>query len=292
MKFMMLSINNGTPELVMESSQKTLHRIDKLYRRAVTSGMARPTQFPSADVIMLSADPVATAHWLDQHADESQVLDIDDWTWDIPLRFGDIYCIGRNYVAHAEELGNEKPTKPIVFTKPTSSLIPNGGTIQIPEGSERIDYEGELVLVIGKNLQGQVSDDEAREAIFGVTLMNDVTDRATQNELKKKGLPWLMAKGRYTFAPLGPVINVIDKTTDLNSFALETRLNDEVCQSGSPELWIFSAQELIKYLASTTGLKQGDLIATGTPAGVGPMKSGDKIEIFCEEIGTLTNFVK
>jgi len=208
---------------------------------------------------------------------------------DVPLRGGDIFCIGRNYVEHARELGNEVPSEPIVFMKPRASLIATGETILLPKGTEEVHHEGELTLVLGGRVEGNVSQQKAESALFGVTLMNDVTDRARQNELKKGGKPWLVAKGQKTFAPLGPVVRRFDSEFRLSGTRVETKVNGELRQSGGPDLWIFGLSQLLSYLGVQFGLCPGDLVATGTPAGVGPLRAGDWIEISCPGVGTLTN---
>lgn len=211
---------------------------------------------------------------------------------ELPFMPADLLCIGRNYVAHAEELGNEVSGEPIVFMKPHSTLIANGEAIEIRADDRRIDYEGELALVIGEELRGNVSEEQVEEAIFGVTLFNDVTDRAKQAELKAKGKPWVAAKGRPTFGPMGPAVFFLDTLYDISSLSIRTILNGNVVQEGDPGLWIWNAVALVRYLARTTGLKSGDIIATGTPKGVGSLKEGDTVALECDKIGVLKNTVK
>ncbi|MDB5097515.1 MAG: fumarylacetoacetate hydrolase family protein [Cyanobacteria bacterium RYN_339] len=195
-----------------------------------------------------------------------------------------ILCIGRNYADHAKELGNDVPAEPLVFMKPPSALIADGEAIVLPRVSQRVDYEGELVVVIGKRCK-DVAEADALAMIGGYTIMNDVTAR----DLQKTDGQWTRAKGFDTFAPCGPVI-----ITDLDPADLElkTLLNGEVVQHGRTSQLIFPIPRLIAYLSAIMTLEPGDLISTGTPSGVGPMKAGDVVEVWIEGIGTLRNPVK
>ncbi len=211
-----------------------------------------------------------------------------------PLLGGTLWCVGRNYVAHAHELGNEPPGEPILFQKPRASLLGNGETVTLPAGAERVDYEGELALIVGAeiNAETDVENLPLGELLFGVTLLNDITERSLQARMKEKGKPWTIAKGKRGFCPLGPAVYMFEHPDraeeELLGMVMETRLNGELVQQGDPSLWIFSARYLLAYLARHVGLLPGDLIATGTPAGVGPVVPGDTVEVRCREIGQLT----
>ncbi len=195
-----------------------------------------------------------------------------------------IICLGRNYAAHAKELGNEVPTRPLLFFKPPSAVIGPEEEIVIPE-SPRIDYEAELAVVIGKRCRN-VKPEEAMDVILGYTCMNDVTDRATQKWEKN----WVRAKGFDTSAPLGPVI--VTKDEIKGPFHVMSRVNGVLRQDGTTADFIFSIPEIIAEITSRITLEEGDVIATGTPPGVGPLHHGDVVEVAIEGIGVLRNRVR
>ncbi len=195
-----------------------------------------------------------------------------------------IICVGRNYVAHAKELDHDVPTSPLIFSKPPSSLIAHGDTIQYPEDVGRLDYEGEIAIVMGRRLRHLRADEPGASYIFGYTCLNDVTGRDLQN----KDGQWTRAKGFDTFCPLGPVI-----ATDLDPTQLEVRsfLNGQQKQQGHVSQMIFNFDVVLRYISRVMTLEPGDVIATGTPAGVGPMVTGDTVEVAIEGIGVLRNKV-
>jgi 2-keto-4-pentenoate hydratase/2-oxohepta-3-ene-1,7-dioic acid hydratase in catechol pathway len=202
-----------------------------------------------------------------------------------PVLPSKIICVGRNYRDHAAELNNEVPTEPLIFFKPPSSLLAPNGTIIRPKISQRVDYEGELGVVIGKQCHALGDGEDVRPFILGFTCVNDVTAR----DLQKKDGQWTRAKGFDTFCPVGPVVS-----TEVDPWAgvsIETRINGEVRQSGNTRDFIFALDVVIRYIAEIMTLMPGDLISTGTPAGVGAMSDGDSVEISVEGIGTLTNVV-
>ncbi|UPT74509.1 MAG: fumarylacetoacetate hydrolase family protein [Elusimicrobiota bacterium] len=171
---------------------------------------------------------------------------------------GTIWCIGRNYAEHAKELGNEAPSSPVVFLKPASSLMIDGGVLRIPSDSNRVDHEVELVVAYGSSLKMAV----------GI----DFTARDIQGELKAKGLPWTAAKGRPGFAAIG---NFVDLHLPAD---LILSVNGTTRQKGTTADMLFTIEKLVEHLNSTYGLTEGDLIFTGTPSGVGPVVSGEKID--------------
>ncbi|WP_445664616.1 fumarylacetoacetate hydrolase family protein [Fodinibius sp. AD559] len=192
------------------------------------------------------------------------------------LQFRNIFCIGRNYVEHAKELNNEVPTQPLVFLKPTSSIIFDGGKIQIPPQSEDVHHEVELAVAIdraGKN----IPKDEALKHVGGYGIGIDVTARDIQQKAKEKGHPWTVAKGFDTFAPLSTFIEK-DRIEDPQNLDLQISVNNEVRQSDSTKLMIFTVADLIHYLSTIFTLQPGDIILTGTPKGVSSITKGDKIE--------------
>ncbi len=200
-----------------------------------------------------------------------------------PVRPLKIVCVGRNYREHAAELGNEVPREPLLFLKPPSSLLPPGGTILRPKVSERTDYEGELGVVIARHCHGLTEDDDVSPYILGFTCVNDFTARDLQN----KDGQWTRAKGFDTFCPVGPV--VADGLDPWIGVQVETRVNGEVRQSGNTRDFIFPLDVVIRYISQIMTLEPGDLIATGTPKGVGPVVAGDAIEVSIEGIGELRN---
>ena len=202
-----------------------------------------------------------------------------------PVEPSKIVCIGLNYHAHvqASYSADNAPERPLIFLKPPSALIGPGDKISHPEASQRVDYEAELGVVIGKKAT-KVSEETAEEYIFGFTCVNDVTAR----DLQKVDGQWSRAKGFDTFCPVGPHI-----VTELNymDVLVEGILNDQIMQSGRTSLMIFNIPHLISYVSTAMTLNPGDLLVTGTPAGIAPMKPGDKIEVRVEGVGTLTNFM-
>lgn len=202
-----------------------------------------------------------------------------------PVTPSKIVCIGRNYRDHAKELGNDVPAEPLIFLKPPSSILHPGGTIRSPKMSERVDYEGELGIVIGKIARNIQPGEDIRQYIRGYTIVNDVTAR----DLQAKDGQWTRAKGFDTFCPVGPVVT--DEIDVGAGLTVETRLNGDIRQQGSTLDLIFPIAVLLQYITSVMTLNPGDLISTGTPAGVGPMLPGDQVTVSISGIGTLANTV-
>jgi 2-keto-4-pentenoate hydratase/2-oxohepta-3-ene-1,7-dioic acid hydratase in catechol pathway len=194
-----------------------------------------------------------------------------------------IVCVGRNYADHAKELGNEAPSEPIIFLKPSSALLAPEGTIVRPAVSERVDFEGELAIVIGRQTT-RVKAADWRDYVLGFTCANDVTAR----DLQKKDVQFTRGKGFDTFCPLGPWIETELEPDDLR---LMTRVNGEVRQDGRTSQMIFPCSVILEFVSSIMTLLPGDVILTGTPAGVGPLNAGDSVEIEIEGIGVLRNAV-
>ena len=194
-----------------------------------------------------------------------------------------IVCVGRNYRDHAKELGNEVPAEPLRFFKPPSSLLAPGGTVRMPAVSSRVDFEGELALVIGSRITKFPPGADWRSLIRGYTLANDVTAR----DLQKKDGQWTRAKGFDTFCPVGPIVS--DEVDPAAGLTIETRVNGELRQHGSTLDFIFGIPELLTYITAAITLEPGDLLLTGTPAGVGPLSAGDKVEISIPGLGILSN---
>ena len=194
-----------------------------------------------------------------------------------------IICIGRNYADHARELGNEAPAEPLLFLKPPSALLASGGTIVRPAISNRVDHEGELAMVIGRRARN-VSRAGWREYVLGFTCANDVTAR----DVQKKDVQFTRGKGFDTFCPVGPHV---ETELDVSNLRVQTRVNGQVRQDGNTSQMIFDCGFLIEYITSVMTLEPGDLILTGTPAGVGPLEKGDVVEVEIEGIGVLRNDV-
>src|SRR6266481_6243778 len=200
-----------------------------------------------------------------------------------PVRPSKIVCVGRNYREHAAELGNEVPTEPLIFFKPPSSLLAPGAPMRRPSIAERIDYEGELGVVIAKKCYQLAADEDVRPYILGYACVNDVTAR----DLQKRDGQFTRAKGFDTFCPVGPIVtNEIDPWAGIG---VETRVNGAVRQQGNTRDFIFPLDVVIRYISQCMTLVPGDLIPTGTPQGVGPVVAGEIMEVIVEGIGTLSN---
>lgn len=197
-----------------------------------------------------------------------------------------IVCIGRNYRDHAAELGNDVPKEPLLFLKAPSAVIAPGEAIRIPEASQRVDFEGELAVVIGRRATKIGADEDVRPYIRGYTVVNDVTAR----DLQKSDGQWSRAKGFDTFCPMGPIVT--DEVDPDAGLRVTTALNGEEKQHGSTRDLIFDVATLLRHITAAMTLLPGDVIPTGTPAGVAPMKAGDVVEVTVEGIGTLRNPVR
>ena len=201
-----------------------------------------------------------------------------------PARPTKIVCVGRNYVAHAQEHNAEVPEIPLLFLKPPSAIIGPGDAILLPPQSQQVEHEAELAVVIGRRGRW-IPLEEAREYILGYTIANDVTAR----DLQRRDGQWTRAKGFDTFCPLGPWI---DTAFDPSDALITARVNDDLRQMGSTRDMVFSVAQLIAFISSVMTLEPGDVILTGTPAGVGPLHPGDVVEIHIEGLGTLRNPVR
>lgn len=196
-----------------------------------------------------------------------------------------IVCVGRNYVEHAKELGNEPPSEPLIFMKPVSSLIASGDSIVYPPLSKLLSYEGELGVVIGRRTRN-IAASEAMDSVFGYTCINDVTAR----DLQKKDGQWTRGKGFDTFCPVGPYIVPRDEV-DLGAVRVCTRVDGAVKQAAPVTDMIFPVPDIIAYVSQFMTLEPGDLIATGTPPGVGPLAVGCSVEVEITGVGVLQNSV-
>ncbi|ADD69179.1 5-carboxymethyl-2-hydroxymuconateDelta-isomerase [Denitrovibrio acetiphilus DSM 12809] len=190
-------------------------------------------------------------------------------------------CIARNYVAHAKELGNDVPEIPMIFLKPSTAVNAHKGEVAIPAESEQVDYEGELAIVIGKKCR-KVKREDAESVIFGYTCMNDYTAR----DLQKIDTKFTRAKSFDSFAPIGPFI---ETEFDWRKAHVKTIKNGKTVQDGTADLMIFDIPAIVEFMSGIMTLLPGDVIATGTPAGVGRVDAGDVVEVEIEGIGRLTN---
>ncbi|MFO7772497.1 MAG: fumarylacetoacetate hydrolase family protein [Dehalococcoidia bacterium] len=194
-----------------------------------------------------------------------------------------IVGLGLNYRSHAEETNLAIPTMPLIFLKPSTAVVGPGDEIVLPHGSRRVDYEGELGVVIGRKAR-DVPQDKARDYVLGYTCVNDVSERYAQSEDGQ----WTRAKGFDTFAPIGPWIETEVAPDNLK---IETYLNGELRQSAYTNDLIFGVDDLVSFISSVMTLLPGDVITTGTPSGIGRMNPGDTVEVRIDKIGTLRNFV-
>lgn len=210
------------------------------------------------------------------------IYDLEEVEILAPVEPTKVVCVGLNYAEHAKELRMEPPKEPIIFLKPPTAVIGPGTDIVIPPSSSQVEYEGEMAVVIGKRCRN-VSAREAEDYILGYTNFNDVTAR----DLQKRDGQWTRAKSFDTFAPMGPYVVDADPT----SLTIRTRVNGAVKQNSSTSDLIFPVPELIEFISEIMTLLPGDVIATGTPKGVGPLKAGDSVEVEVQGLSTLKNGV-
>ena len=198
---------------------------------------------------------------------------------------GKIVCLARNYAEHAKELGNETPAAPVLFMKPSSSVIGDGGVVQIPSYSQECHYEVELAVLIGKRARN-VTVDAAMEHVAGYGVAIDMTLRDVQNQLKAKGLPWEIAKGFDTSCPLSDFVPAAT-ITDPHNLELRLSVNGELKQNGASSDMIHRVPQIISYISGIFTLDPGDVILTGTPAGVGRVQAGDTMYAEISAVGQL-----
>jgi len=198
-----------------------------------------------------------------------------------PVDPSKIVCVGRNYAAHAAELGNEVPTEPLIFLKPPTVVVGPDAEVISPSISQRVDYEGELALVIGRECR-YLDEEDAADVIFGYTVANDVTAR----DLQKADGQWTRGKGFDTFGPMGPWV---DTNFDPSGCAIRTRVNNEIRQESNIDLLIYPIGRILAHVTRFMTLLPGDVILTGTPDGVGPVQPGDVMTVEVEGLGTLSN---
>ena len=227
---------------------------------------------------------ISAAPWLSWSA-KAATWRLDDVHLVAPVEPGKIVCVGRNYAAHAAELGNELPKEPLIFLKPPSAVIGPGDAVILPPQSQRVEHEGELALVVGKECSRIKDTDDSLSYLLGYTCLNDVTAR----DIQKNEVQFTRAKGFDTFCPVGPHIE-----TRLNpvEVLVETRVNGDLRQKGRTSLMIYPVAFLVRWISHVMTLNPGDVIATGTPAGVGPLIAGDSVEVSVSGVGVLRNPVQ
>lgn len=236
--------------------------------------------FDETELVVLNGDPMFAGY--DPSGERVKLSDVKLLAPVIPR--SKVIGIGKNYAGHATEMGGEAPAEPLMFLKPNTSVIGPGDAIILPPQSSQVEHEGELAVVIGK-VAKSVTADRALDYVFGYTIGNDVTAR----DLQKADGQWARAKGFDTFCPLGPIIE-----TDFDELGgtLVTRVNGDIRQSGSLDDMVHSVAEIVAYASNAFTLLPGDIILTGTPAGVGPLVSGDSVEVEIPGLGILTNPVR
>lgn len=198
---------------------------------------------------------------------------------------GKVLCVGRNYLDHIRELHNPVPERPVLFLKPSSAIIKNGGKVVLPTGIGAVHHEVELGVVMGGPCK-DLKDEDVDRHILGYNVLLDLTARDVQDEAKKKGLPWTVAKGYDTFAPMSDV-RPREEVGPVDDLRLWLNVNGEKRQDGTTAQMMRSVQTLIAYCSTIMTLEKGDVIATGTPSGVGPIKKGDRLEAHIDKIGDL-----
>ena len=266
-----LSSENGTP----------LPRYALVEKRDGALWATLPMQAPQEDLSarILGGLPVPTL------AVNFEPVPLTDLNLLPPVTPSKIVCVGRNYRDHAAELGNEVPKQPLLFLKPPSSLLAPKGVVRMPAVSTRIDFEGELGIVIGRRCHKIGPDEDVRPYIRGYVCVNDVTAR----DIQKSDDQWTRGKGFDTFCPVGPIVSDEIDPAGGGPVTLTTRLNGAIKQQGSTRDLIFPIAELLRYITSVMTLEAGDLIPTGTPAGVGAVKPGDRIQVEIDGLGVLEN---
>ncbi len=195
-----------------------------------------------------------------------------------------IVCVGRNYVEHAAEMGSDMPAEPIFFLKPPSALIGHGVAIELPEESQQVEHEGEIGVVIGRSLR-HASREEVMAGVAGVVCVNDVTAR----DLQRTDVQWTRAKGFDTFCPAGPRVVPLDQLPVLEELEVFCRVNGDLRQHGHARDMAFDIPSILSYISQVMTLQAGDIVATGTPAGVGPLAPGDLVEVEIPGVGVLMN---
>ncbi|WP_081687186.1 fumarylacetoacetate hydrolase family protein [Glycomyces tenuis] len=249
--------------------------------------IAHPTGMSFA--VLEGEGPGATAAEIDGHPFAQLKMTGQRWALEdvrllAPILPSKVVCVGRNYADHAAELGNEVPAEPLIFIKPSTSVIGPGEAVRLPAVSEQVEHEAELAVVIGLPGARGVDKEAAAASIFGYTCANDVTAR----DLQCKDVQFTRAKGFDSFCPLGPWI---ETDADVADAEIRCEVGGEVRQLGSTKDMVFDPATLVSYISQVMTLLPGDVVLTGTPAGVGPLEGGDTVSVSVAGIGTLSNQV-
>ncbi len=281
---------NGVPTPVYAHSDGLLYDLPRLL--ALSGGGVTPprTLLEAAGggtaLALATANAVAS---LDVAGDADEAVIPAETPLLAPLpRPNRILAIGRNYAEHAKEQGASVTEEPIVFLKSAQSVIAPGWAIQIPEGIGRVDYEAELMVVIGTGGKN-IAESDAIGHVAGYTIFNDVTARDMQKKAQSSNHPWFLSKSLDTFGPMGPYLVTPDEITDPHALRISLTVNGELRQDDTTASMVFKIPALIAYLSRWFALEPGDVIATGTPSGIGPIVPGDAVAVTVEGIGTLIN---
>lgn len=255
-----------------------------LYRTAPEGFWAVAASTADPVLRILRSDPFETLPGGWEHGQE---VSRDSTPLLAPVRPSKIVCVGRNYVEHAKELNNPMPEEPLLFLKAPSSLAGPNAPIVLPPESQRVEHEGEIAVVLRRRLSRGATPEEAKSAVLGVTCANDVTAR----DLQRKDAVFARAKSFDTFCPVGPAI-LVPADTDLEDLEVVTRVNGAERQRGHARDMAFGIVDLLLYASRMMTLEPGDVLLTGTPAGVGPLVDGDRVEVEVSGVGVLVNPVK
>jgi len=252
-------------------------------------------EIPPIDIVELIWDGVFTGEYLgsvletmDKYGLVNDLIVDNEYSVEAPIYPGKIIALGNNYRAHVEEMGQNLPEEPVLFGKWASTIIGHGEDIVIPEGIGRVDFEAELAFIIGKSAKG-VPRAEAMDYVAGYTCLNDVSAREMQGRDIARSLPWMQSKNFDTFAPIGPCVLIADAIEPPVEIDIQCRVNGEVRQDSNTRDFIFDIPAMIAYITKIMTLELGDVVTTGTPSGVGPIKPGDVVNVTCSGIGTLSN---
>lgn len=293
MRFARIMTENG-PVLAVGAGDTHVLRLDRLLPDAPSD----PLAFLGAGDDVVGPPIRRLLARLDEPAERQSLLaagdlvPVDEVDFQVPLASpGKVICLALNYRSHADEGGFTAPSRPVIFLKGPNSLCGHDSEIVVPPVSRRLDHEGELAVVIGRRCRG-LKDDDWASAVAGYTIMNDLTARDLQLEDIAQNHPWDFTKSFDTYGPTGPWLVTPDEVPDPQKLDLEVRVNGEVRQSGSTSAMIFGVKEVLVYITSVMTLDQGDIIATGTCDGIGPVEDGATMEVELSGLGTLRNAVR
>ncbi len=262
---------------------------DRLLNLNEVSSLALGEQVDERILLGDSSLRARISEFLDNQDPDTLVgLDVEPQGFLPPVNPGQVVAVGLNYRSHATEMGRPFPTEPVLFGKARGSVVGHGEPVRIPTNMGRVDYEGEIAVIIGRAAH-RVSASTAAGVIAGYTLLNDVTLRDVQGQASSAGLPWHFSKGLDSFCPAGPFLVSADEVDDPGDLRFTLSVNGEVRQTGWTGDLVFGIYELVEYITRYMTLEPGDMIATGTPSGVGPLSSGDLVRVESQLLGVLEN---